>query len=62
MTAIARAEKKPPGNKIVGEDCVWGQEHVIQPKIFPHQTCERQKITKMIQRTPNVVVAIAAAV
>jgi hypothetical protein len=41
---------------------VWGQEHDIQPKIFPHQTCKRLKITKMKQRTPNVVVAVAADV
>jgi hypothetical protein len=41
---------------------VWGQEHDIQPKLFPHQTCKRQKITKMTKMTSNFVVAIVAAV
>jgi hypothetical protein len=33
--------KKAAENKSVSGECVWGQEYVLQPNIFTHQSCSR---------------------
>jgi hypothetical protein len=37
VTALARAEKKPPRNKIISVP-VWEQEYAMQSKKFPYQS------------------------
>jgi hypothetical protein len=54
--------KQLAGNKILGGECLWEKENVIQSNKFPLQSCKRQKNNQNDRRTANVVVAVAADV
>jgi hypothetical protein len=47
------------GNKIIGGDCIWGQEYPLINSLI--KAVKHEKFTKMIKRTADILVSVAAA-
>jgi hypothetical protein len=62
IASLARAAKSQQEIKLLVEKAFGDKKNFIQPSKFALQSCQRRRITTMLKRTANIVVAIATAV